>query len=184
MAIDDMADLYKDKAPSTKSKAAPKREAKETPVETKEDNNSRTPRDLEDREHTEREMVWKPSRLLPDPNPVHGQDFRYVRVSSGGTVDNMNHSQALRDGWEPVTAEECPELGMVVSDIGHAEGNVVFGGMMLCKRPSHIGDQIRLIADEQSRIQVDAVDKGYLSDQNATMRKFSEKHTDVSFGKK
>jgi hypothetical protein len=152
----------------------------EVTVET----NSRTTRSLEEREHQEREMEWSPSRLLPTPNPVDGQDFRYVRVSSGGTVDNMNHSQALRDHWVPVTAEECPELGMIVSDVGSADGNVVLGGMMLCKRPSWIGDKIRAKADEESRTQVDSVDRGYLSDQNASMRKFSDKHTDVQFGKK
>jgi hypothetical protein len=179
---DGNADLYTAKA-DTKSKKAPKK-AKENQMDTKEDNNSRTPRDMEDRSHEEREMVWSPSRLLPDPVPVPGKDFRYVRVSSGGTVDNMNHSQALRDGWVPVTSEECPELGMVVADVGSAEGNIVFGGMMLCKRDSKIGDHIRALADQQSRTQIDSIDKGYLNDQNASMQKFSDKRTDVSFGKK
>jgi hypothetical protein len=176
-------DLYTDETPVTKSKKANK--APEIQMESKEDdNNSRTPRDMEDRSHDEHEMEWQPSRLLPDPKPVEGQDFRYVRVSSGGTTDNMNHSQALRDGWVPVSSDECPEMGMVVSDQGSAEGNVVFGGMMLCKRPKHIGDKIRAIAAEQSRVQIDSIDRGYLSDQNAAMSKFSDKRSDVSFGKK
>ena len=157
--------------------------AEEIPME-EENDNSRTPRDLEDREREERDMEWSPSRLLPSPNPVEGIDFRYVRVSSGGTVDNMNHSQALRDGWEAVLAEEVPELGMIISDIGHAEGKVVLGGMMLCKRVSWIGDKIRATADEQSRVQVEAVDRGYLNDQNSAMRKFSEKSSRIEFGKR
>jgi hypothetical protein len=177
--------------PAKKSKSdaveikTPEAPAEEIQMESVvEEDNSRNTRALEDREHNEREMEWSASRLLPTPNPVEGQDFRYVRVSSGGTVDNMNHSQALRDRWVPVTAEECPELGMIVSDIGHADGNVVLGGMMLCKRPSWIGDKVRAKADEESRIQIDSVDRGYLSDQNASMRKFSDKHSDVQFGKK
>ena len=186
MATKDVEDLYTElKSDTNSKKAAKKAPKKEVQMDTnEEEDNSRTPRDMEDRSHEEREMVWEPSRLLPTPKPVDGQDFRYVRVSSGGTTDNMNHSQALRDGWEPVTASECPELGMVVSDVGSAEGNVVFGGMMLCKRPSKIGDKIRAIADEQSRAQNDAIDRGYLNDQNAAMRKFSDKRSDVSFGSK
>jgi hypothetical protein len=162
----------------------PEAPAEEIQMESEEENNSRNTRALEEREHNEREMVWSPSRLLPTPDPVDGMDFRYVRVSSGGTVDNMNHSQALRDRWTPVTADECPELGMIVSDVGSASGNVVLGGMMLCKRASWIGDQIRAQADEESRAQIESVDRGYLSDQNASMRKFSDKHSDVQFGKK
>lgn len=185
MATKDVEDLYTELKSDTKSKRAPKKAPKkEAQMDTNEKDNSRTPRDMEDRSHEEREMPWSPSRLLPNPKPVAGQDFRYVRVSSGGTTDNMNHSQALRDGWVPVAANECPELGMVVSDVGSAEGNVVFGGMMLCKRPSHIGDKIREIAADQSRVQIDSIDQGYLGDQNAAMRKFSDKRTDVSFGKK
>lgn len=148
------------------------------------DTNSRTTRDSEERSRQEHEMEWKPSRLLPTPDEKDGIDFRYVRVSSGGTVDNMNHSQALRDGWTPVLANECPELGMIVADVGSAEGNVVFGGMMLCKRDKKIGDKIRARADAESRAQIESVDRGYLSDQNASMRKFSDKHSDVQFGKK
>jgi hypothetical protein len=149
-----------------------------------EENNSRTLRSAEERQSEQREMEWAPARLLPDPNPVNGIDFRYVRVSSGGTVDNMNHSQALRDGWEPVKAEECPELGMIISDVGSASGNIVLGGMMLCKRPSHIGDKIKEKAAHESRVQVDSIDRGYLSDQNSAMKKFSDKQTRVQFGGK
>jgi hypothetical protein len=158
--------------------------APEPEAEVEEESNPRTIRASEERVDQEREMVWKPSRLLPTPNPVDGIDFRYVRVSSAGSIDNMNHSAALREGWEPVKAEEVMELGVVLSDRGHEEGNVVFGGMMLCKRPSHIGDQIKAMAAEQSRVQVEQVDAGYLNDQNSAMRKFSDKQSRVQFGGK
>jgi hypothetical protein len=167
--------------PST-PEAVPATEIQMEPTEEKD--NSRTPRDLEDRAHEEEEMEWQPSRLLPTPKKKDGIDFRYVRVSSGGTVDNMNHSQALRDGWVPVLSDECPELGMIVADVGSAEGNIVFGGMMLCKRNKKIGDKIRAIAARESRAQIDSVDAGYLGDQNASMRKFSDKRSETSFGRK
>lgn len=145
--------------------------------------NSRTMRSTEEREFLERDMPWQPSRLLPTPDPIDGFDFRYVRVASGGTIDNMNHSAALRDGWQPVLAEEVPSLGMIMSDVGSESGTVVMGGMMLCKRPSYIGDKQKAAAAEQSRIQIDSVDRGYLNDQNSVMQKFSDKQTRVEFGK-
>jgi hypothetical protein len=151
-----------------------KAQSQEAPVETKTEDNSRTPRTLEEREFTEEEMPWKPSRMLPTPNPQEGIDFRYVRVSSGGTIDNMNHSQALRDHWVPVMASEVPECGMILSDVGSAEGAVVLGGMMLCKRDKRIGDRMRAMRNKQSVATVESVDKGYLSDQNQAMQKFSE----------
>jgi len=149
-----------------------------------EDQNSRTMRTEEERDAEFRDMEWEQARLLPTPRPQEGIDYRYVRVSSSGTIDNMNHSQALRDRWTPVMAEEVPELGMVISDVGSASGQVVFGGMMLCKRPSWIGDKIRDIADQQSRDQQDAVDGTYLSEQHDSMRKFSDKSSEVRFGGK
>jgi hypothetical protein len=143
---------------------------------------SRTLRSSQERDDEQREMPWKPSRLLPTPHPIDGYTFRYVRVASGGSIDNMNHSQALRDGWVPVKAEECPELGVVVSDIGTDDGNVVLGGMMLCKIPNKIFNQMQDRASEESRSQVEGVDRGYLNDQNSAMRKFSEKESRVQFG--
>ena len=144
------------------------------------DKDQRTPRSSETRQDDIRVEEWKPSRLLPTPNPIDGIDFKYVRISSAGEQDNLNHSRNLRDGWEPVKAEECPELGIIVSDRGTDSGNVVLGGMMLCKRDSRIGDRIKGIASEESRRQVASVDQSYLRDQDPKMRKFSDKSTRVS----
>lgn len=143
---------------------------------------SRTPRSADGRESELRETPWKPARLLPTPDPKPGWKFRYVRVASGGSIDNLNHSQALRDGWEPVKAEECPELGVVVSDVGTDGGNIVMGGMMLCKISEKIFNQMRARADEESRMQVEGVDRSYLSEQNSAMQKFSDKKSRVEFG--
>ena len=148
------------------------------------DTNSRTPRDSENRESSQRKMVWQPSRLLPTPNPRDDVDFRYVRVASAGSIDNMNHSQALRDGWEPVQAQEVPECGAIISDVGSDKGNVVLGGMMLCKRPKYIGDQVREMVAQESRDQIAAVDNNYLSDQNQYGKKYTDNKSRVTFGSK
>ncbi len=158
----------------------PKEEAS-TKVEV-EDTNSRTLRSSEDRESTQRDQPWKPARLLPTPNPVKGIDFRYVRIASQGSIDNTNHSQALRDQWEPALASEHKELGVILSDRGASDGEIILGGMMLMKRPSHIGDAIKAQIVQESRDQIAGVDGSYLSDQNSSMRKFSEKSSKITFG--
>ncbi len=154
----------------------------DAPEADTEESSPRTPRTAEERDAMFRELNLQGSRLLPTPSKRPNIDYRYVRVASHGTIDNMNHSQALRDKWVPVQAEEVPELGMILSDVGSAEGNVVFGGMMLCKRPSWIGDKVKEEASEQSRRQVESVDEGFLEDQHDSMRKFSDNTTQVSFG--
>jgi hypothetical protein len=145
---------------------------------------SRTPRDSETREDSQRKMPWQPSRLLPTPHPSDDVDYRYVCVASAGGIDNMNHSQALRDSWEPVQAKEVPECGAIISDVGTSEGNVVLGGMMLCKRPKYIGDQVRAQIAKESLEQIEAVDQGYLSDQNEYGKKYSDNKSRVTFGGK
>lgn len=151
-------------------------------VEVDTDDSSRKPRSLETRESEERDMTWDQARMLPTPDPRDGLDYRYVRISSGGTVDNMNHSQALRDRWEPALVEDFPELGMVRSDVGSAKGMIVLGGMMLCVRPSWIGDKIKMRIAEESASQAEGADREYFRDQDSTMRKFSEKSSRVTFG--
>ena len=63
-----------------------------------------------DREHTTREKStrkkgWQRPEVLPSPNPEDGYDFKWVRVSTQGTVDATNVSSKLREGWEPVKAD-------------------------------------------------------------------------------
>lgn len=149
-------------------------------TEEEEIDNSRTPRDLEERDSFEAEMDWQPARMLPAPNESPDWDYRYVRIAAGNDHDNVNHSQALRDRWQPVMAKDVPEIGVVLSDVGAAEGTVVLGGMLLCRRPKAIGDRLRQRRRDMTHQIIDSVDRGYLKDQNEAMQKFSEKSTTTS----
>jgi hypothetical protein len=75
----------------------------------------REPRTLETRESEIREESWEPASILPDPLPQEGWVFRWIRTSMVGTLDNMNVSKRFREGWEPVKAEDHPEL-QIMSD--------------------------------------------------------------------
>lgn len=146
---------------------------------------TRTPRSVESRENTNRKSILDFNKILPDPDPRPGIEHKYVRVEYSDSVDNLNFSAARRSGWEPVQASDYPEL-MIMSDhrggdSGIFDGSVVIGGLMLCSRPSEVGDEIREIAASESRRQMEAIDGNYLRDQNPHMKKFSDKKTRVSF---
>lgn len=142
--------------------------------------NSRTSRSSEDRESTQRVESWTDARKLPTPTPVKGMDFQYVRQSTRGSDDNINYSQALRNGWEPVPRSDVPEL-MLTSDQGSDTENCVFGGMILCRRPSHIGIARQKRADEEQQAQLRAIDQNYMRDNSSAVPKFAD-HRRTTFG--
>ena len=140
-------------------------------------------RETETREQEKRATEWKPAPLLPQPNPREGLEFRYVRASTRGEADNINVSQALREGWEPVLASDYPEL-QVVSDRGSQyPDNVLIGGLLLCSRPTEIGKQIQEHANKEVRDQMEAVDHNYFREQDPRMPMLRpERNTLITFG--
>ena len=101
-------------------------------------NPGRESRKEETREAEARTESWSPPTVLPDPDPQDGWVFRWVRTSTVGQADNTNVSKKLRSGWEPVKAEDHPEM-MIKSDLDSrfgGEGNIEVGGLLLCKIPS------------------------------------------------
>jgi len=100
-----------------------------------------------------------------------------------GEADNINVSQALREGWEPVLSTDYPEL-MIVSDRGSQyPDNVLIGGLLLCSRPSEIGMQIQEHANNEVAEQMDAVDRNYFREQDSRMPMLQpERRSRISFG--
>jgi len=140
-------------------------------------------REIETRDEEKRPTPWKPAPLLPQPNPREGLDHRYVRVSIRGQADNVNASQAFREGWEPVLSADYPEL-KVVSDQGNSyPDNVVLGGLLLCSRPSEVGLQISEYAQKEVMDQMEAVDRNYFREQDSRMPMLHpERKTRITFG--
>lgn len=147
---------------------------------------NRTEREEDTRSANVREKAWEPAPKLPMPKRNRDtHDFRYVRVSIRNEADNVNLSQAIRDGWEPVVAQDYPEL-KVMNDVGTAErfgDGVHIGGCLLCARPKEVGEQRRRWAAQESIRQVNAVKESYMNDNDRRMRKFNESETRIkSFG--
>jgi hypothetical protein len=93
---------------------------------------SRLPRDAETREETSRTEEWNPASLLPDPEPMEGFKFKWVRKATLGETDVMNMSRRKREGYELVTREEQPLL----ADISDSTTHIEVGGLVLCKLPA------------------------------------------------
>jgi len=140
------------------------------------------------REHTTREKStrkrgWQRPEVLPSPAPEDGYAFKWVRVSTQGRVDATNVSSKLREGWEPVKAEDHPEITMVAIENEKFKDNVVIGGLMLCKAPSELPQERNAYYEQQSTAQIHSVDNNLMRENDPRMPLFNERKTKVTFGK-
>ena len=144
---------------------------------------ARTERDLESRDSEKRETPWVPSRQLPDPDPRPGLDHRYVRSSYRGQEDNINVSQAMRDGWVPCKASEYPELKIIPDRNSQYADGIEVGGLLLMKRPSEIGEQIAAHGDAEMKAQMEGLDRNYFREEDPRMPMLnSDRRTKITFG--
>jgi hypothetical protein len=127
---------------------------------------------------------WTPQSSLPVPEPKDGWVFRWIRTSSLGRSDNTNVSRQFREGWEPVRAEDHPEL-KIMSDINSQfKGNVEVGGLLLCKAPEERMKARQRHFQEVSDRQIEGVDRSYLRENDPRMPLLNpERSTRSTFGR-
>jgi hypothetical protein len=145
----------------------------------------RTKRKNETRETQKRPSDdWAPQSILPDPEPQPGWEFRWIRTDVLGKSDNTNVSKQFREGWEPVRAEDHPELH-VMSDIGSRfEGNVHVGGLLLCKAPKEKMESRTKYFQNVASSQMESVDNNFLRENDPRMPlNKPERSTRTTFGK-
>lgn len=99
---------------------------------------AKPPREYENREATSRKKQWQPAALLPDPDDAKRPDspwsYRWIRTSTLEHSDAINVNRQRREGWEPVSSSEFPEM----SELAHPDGSIRTGGLMLCRRAKEI----------------------------------------------
>jgi len=144
---------------------------------------NRLAREVENRESMQRTKTWTPPQTLPAPTPQPGWVFRYIRTSIMGTADPSNTSAKFREGWEPVKAEDHPELMHMTDPSSKFKGNVEIGGLLLCKAPAELMQQRDEYYAQQAKAQLQSVDNNFMRLNDERMPLFSEKKTTVSFGK-
>jgi hypothetical protein len=121
---------------------------------------------------------WRPASVLPDPDPRPGIGHRWIATAVLGESQHVNVSKKRREGWEPVRAEDYPELELQ----GNPNGNVEVGGLMLCACPLETLQERDAYFAEQAQAQTDSVDSKFLGISDPRMPVFSEKKSGVSRG--
>ena len=140
---------------------------------------NRTPRDLVSRDKQTR-YVYTPPTALPDPTPEPGYVYRWVATHVLGQAEPTNVSRKMRDGWEPVKAEDDPELMIE----GNAKtGNVEIGGLMLCKMVAERARARDEYYDRQAQNQMDSVDNHFMRNNDPRMPLFADRKSSVSGGR-
>lgn len=139
---------------------------------------ARTPREVQSREKSAR-LVYQPASSLPEPNPEPGYSFRWVATHVMSQADPNNVSKSLREGWEPVRAEDHPEMAL----FANKSGNVEIGGLMLCKAPTELLESRTAYFEEQSRRQMESVDNQLMRNNDPRMPLFKDRSSTVSRGR-
>ena len=145
----------------------------------------RTPRDVQERDSDERPSdSWVPASVIPDPEPQDGWVFRWVRTSILGQSDSTHTSRMFREGWEPVRAEDHPEL-MLESDLNSKfKGNIEVGGLLLCKAPEEKMRSRSQHFQNMADTQMQSVDNNYLRENDPRMPMLDpERSTRSTFGR-
>lgn len=143
---------------------------------------TRKPREAGSRLQMQRSKRWTNPVGLPDPDPRPGWKHRWIRVSMMGSGDAKNISSSFREGYEPVKADEYPELMIHAVEDGRFKGGIEIGGLLLCRIPEEFLVQKAQHYAEQNKASMEAVDNNFMKDSHPSMQKFSEKSTKVSFG--
>jgi hypothetical protein len=141
-------------------------------------------RELDSRETQTRPITeWAPPQLLPTPDKREGWAHRWVRTSTLGTSDPMNISAKRREGFEPVKAEDYPELMSHASVDGQFKGSIEIGGLVLCRAPAEFMEQRAAHYSKLNNSQMESVDNNFLAQNDPRMPMFKERSTKVTFGK-
>lgn len=120
----------------------------------------RASRETTTRDEEQRIEPWAPASTLPIPEPMDGWRFKWVRRLSMGDTDVMNMSKRRREGWEPVSADDQPDLA-AYSD---TSGVIEIGGLVLCKMPEQRAKGRDLYYGNKAKEQTDGLSRQFRSE--------------------
>ncbi len=144
--------------------------------------NTRTPRAAKSRSTEERRKPWAPPSRLEAPPAPEGYVHRWIRTAIRGEDDKMNVHTRLREGWEPVRADEYPEYDYPVIDEGKHAGVIGQGGLLLARIPAETAQERAEYYGTRTREQMTAVDQDMMKEQHPSMPMHQSRQSRVSFG--
>jgi hypothetical protein len=142
----------------------------------------RTPRTTETREAASRRKPWVPPSTLDAPPAPEGYKHRWVRASIRGEEDKGNVFNRLRQGYEPVRADEHPEFQAPTIEDGKHAGVIGNGGLILTRVPVETAQERTAYYGGRTREQMDAVDQDLMKEQHPSMPINQQRQSRVSFG--
>jgi hypothetical protein len=131
----------------------------------------------------ERPKQWQAPELLPEPDKQAGYNYRWIRISTLNNADPRNISSKLREGWEPVTAEEQPKFQLLTDPNSRFKDGIEIGGLLLCKTPTEFVEQRNAHYANLTQSQTEAVDNNLMRQSDPRMPLFNERKSTSSFGK-
>ena len=142
----------------------------------------RTPRTADTRDKTDRRKPWAPPSVLDAPPAPEGFKHRWVRASIRGEEDKGNVFNRLRQGYEPVRADEHPDYQAPTIDDGKHAGIIGNGGLILTRVPVETAQERTEYYGNRTREQMTAVDQDLMKEQHPSMPINQQRQSRVSFG--
>ena len=100
------------------------------------------------------------------------------------STDNTNVSSKFRQGWEPVRAEEHPEITVLRDHKSDFKDNIEVGGLLLCKAPEEVMTERDAYYRETAQNQMVSVENNFMRENDPRMPLSKpEISTRVTFGK-
>ena len=143
---------------------------------------SRIKRKTVTRDKATRTKPWAPPSRLEAPDAPEGYQHRWIRTAVRGEDDKMNVNAKLREGWDPVRAEEYPDSDYSSIDEGRHAGVIGQGGLMLVRIPEETAKERTEYYRARTRNQMSAVDEDLMRESHPSMPIENERQSQVSFG--
>jgi len=142
----------------------------------------RTKREENTRATSTRRKPWSPPSRLDAPKPPEGYRQRWIRTNLRGEEDQMNVHAKLREGWEPVRADEYPEQDFSTITEGKHAGVIGQGGLILARIPEETALERNEYYRGRTRNQMTAVDENLMKESHPSMPIQKERQSRVTFG--
>ena len=129
----------------------------------------RNSRSAETRASQTRRTPWTPPSMLDAPTPPPGYQFRWIREATRGIDDKSNMSKRIREGYEPVRAEDYPDFEAPTIEDGNRSGVIGVGGLILAKVPVETANERNAYFKTQTSDQLNGVDHNYMRESDPKM---------------
>jgi hypothetical protein len=88
--------------------------------------------------------------MLDAPDAPPGYQFRWIREATRGVDDKSNMSKRIREGYEPVRAEDYPDFEAPTIENGSRSGVIGVGGLILAKVPLETAEERNAYFQQQT----------------------------------